>query len=529
VAQKKSGVELSTKTPKIKPDRFRLVLILVMALLPSLITAIVIPIQTGSPVTDFFPVSPTDQNEYWHQIATFQLAGFNGGYYTHLEKPAQISESRFGVHGPFYILVFGLLSHITGWTYATPVFYNIVIIAIGFILFAWLAKLNNKQIILAGLAMGFFPPVLIYLPSAMQESTHQMIAMVFAVIFGVALTQQEKTQRWVKLAAVVFTLAVSLSRPSWTLLLFPLFGLFLPKNLKNQLIGIGLSIMCILAVVIMLGLFITPGNNTIESLLDQFSISPRIGLSFLFRTVKDNLDLFLNSSGLPQLFFRIEYMIILVVSMVASTYYWMIKSRKTSHKKSTNAVAWLSLVLFLIFFPIILWSFTLYFLKNDIRFIAPYVLLAIFLLLYYKKEKYVIAFILVNLLVFPAVVQQFSNPISSNFIYSKAQIEETKKVFVKNIQFQPDQTNSWCNTILLPVTLYDYRVALIPPGIGISYVLDNNGIDKVPFPAKSKYLILTPQQIKEIGQKNMNDLDILAEFTDGILYLNKSTNCSQVQ
>jgi hypothetical protein len=526
VAQKKTGAPVSTNTHKIKPDRFRLVLILFMALLPSLITAIVIPIQTGVPVSDFFPVSPTDQNEYWHQIATFRLAGFNGGYYTNLEKPALISGSRFGVHGPFYILVFGLFARITGWTYATPVFYNMAILTLGFIFFAWLSKLNNKQIILAGLSLAFFPSVLIYLPSAMQETTHQMITMVFAVIFGIGLTQQEKTRLWFTLAAVVFTLAVSLTRPSWALILFPLFCLFLPKKLKYQLTGIGLSLICIFAVVMVMRMFITLGNTMTEIALNQFSINTRNGLSYLFRTIKNNLDLFLHSSSLPQLFFRIEYIGILMISMGVAISHWIIKSKENTAKVTRNIDDWLSLVLFLIFFPIILWSFTLYFMKNDIRFIAPYILLAIFLLIIYKREKLVLSFILINVLIFPAVVKQFSFLPGSNFIYSRSKIEETKQTFEKNIRYQPAVTNAWCNTILLPVTLYDYRIALIPAGIGISYVLDNNGIDKVPDPPKSKYVMLTQQQIKELGQNNMNDLVILAEFSDGKLYLNKSANCS---
>lgn len=496
-----------------------------MAVLPSLFTAIVVPSQTGVSINSFYPVSPTDQNEYWHQIATFRLAGFNGGYYTHLEKPAIISASRFGVHGPFYILVFGLLSRITGWDYATPIFYNMAILALGFILFAWLSKLDEKQIVLAGLAMSFFPPVLMYIPSAMQESTHQMVAMVFAVIFGVAMTQQEKTHRWIQWTAIGFTIIVSLSRPSWALLLFPLFGLFLPKNLKNQLIGIGLSLICILAVVIVLGLFITPGNNMAEIALQQFFINPSNGLTSIFRTAKDNLRLFLISSSLPQLFFRVEYMTILLLSMAAAIYFWFKKLRKNTKEKLETINGRLSLVLFLIFFPIILWSFTLYFMKNDIRFIAPYVLLAIFLLIIHRKEKLVISFILINLIVFPAVAKQFSYLPGSNFIYSRSQIEETKQVFEKNIQYQPDLSNAWCNTILLPVTLYDYRIALIPAGIGISYVLDNNGIDKVPFPPKSKYLLLTLQQIKELGQKNIANLVSLADFSDGTLFINKSANC----
>jgi hypothetical protein len=146
----------------------RLVLIILMAVLPALMVTIIINTQNKVPLTHFLPVSPTDQNEYWHQIATFNLAGFKGGYYTHLEQTAPITQSSFGVHGPFYIVLMGILSKITGWNYFTPIFFNMVFLAMGFVIFVILSKLNNIQIVLAGLTLCLFPPVLVYLPTAMQ-------------------------------------------------------------------------------------------------------------------------------------------------------------------------------------------------------------------------------------------------------------------------------------------------------------------------------------------------------------------------
>jgi len=184
-----------------------------------------------------------------------------------------------------------------------------------------------------------------------------------------------------------------------------------------------------------------------------------------------------------------------------------------------------SLLILIIMLPIVLWSFTLYFIKNDIRFIAPYIILTVFLLIIQNKEKWVMLFILVNLLVFPDVLQRYSNPVSNNFIYPKQIIAETKPIFERNIRYQPDQPNAWCNTILLPVTLYDYRIALIPPGIGISYVLDNNAIDRVPFPAKSKYILITLRQLKEIDPQDLIQLEKVAEFSDSTLFINQASGC----
>jgi hypothetical protein len=504
----------------------RLALILVMAILPSVMTAILIPTQAKVPLTDFFPVSPNDQNEYWHQIATFNSVGLNGGYYTHLEKTAFITESRFGVHGPFYILLLGLLSKLTGWTYVTPIFFNMFFIALGFILFTWFSNLNTRQIILAGLSLSFFPPVLIYLPTAMQESLHQMAGMVFALIFGFSLTNLEKLSGWHKLGAILFTLIASLNRPSWALLFFPLFALYFPRNMKGQLKGLLLSVITILCIVVVLGMFITPGNNTITQAAEQFTRGFRAGVVYIYGTATENLKIFLTIASPLRLVFRIEYILILVFSFGMAVTYWIRNSKKSIEKRFNEPDFKLFFFIFLAIFPIIIWSFSLYFMKNDFRFIAPYFLLVLFLLIFHKKESFAIVFILVNLLIFPSLVSQFSNPISSNFIYSKEEIKKTGQIIEQSIFYQAGQTNAWCNTVLLPVTLYDYRIALIPPGIGVSYVLDNNGIDQITFPIKSKYLILTPLQMKEVDKNSLAQLDLIAEFPDSQLFLNKAANCS---
>jgi hypothetical protein len=509
------------QTQKNRHKIARLALTVVMACLPALLTTLIVATQAKASLTDFFPISPNDQNEYWHQVATFHAVGFNGGYYTHLEKPAIITASRFGVHGPFYILPLGLLANITDWTYATPIFYNMFFLAFGFFLFAWFSQLTNRQIVLAGLALSFFPPVLIYLPSAMQESIHQMAAMIFALYLGIVLTKQEKTQPWIKISAVIFTIVISLSRPSWSLLLFPLLALILPKNIKAQVGGLIAGVGSMLVIAIFIGMFITPGNNAITLAIGQFSKGWRSGLLHILGWVRNNIDSFLAIANSSRLALRIQYCLSLFLSLALVIYYWS-KAKKNA-LQDKNFV--FSLLIIIIILPIVIWSFTLYYIKNDIRFIAPYLLLTVFLLILQNKEKLVILFILVNLLVFPDVLQHFSNPVSSNFIYSTPQIKETRQIFENAIQYQPDQPNAWCNTLLLPVTLYDYRIALIPPGIGISYVLDNNGIDRVPFPVKSKYLLVTPRQLKEADPQNLIHLEKAAEFSDSTLFINRASGC----
>jgi len=501
----------------------KLALIILLAVLPAVMVTIIITTQNKVPLTHFIPVSPTDQNEYWHQIATFNYVGFNGGYYTHLEQTAPITQSKFGVHGPFYIILMGVLSKITGWSYSTPIFFNMLFLALGFIVFAWLSNLNNTQIVLAGLTLCLFPPVLVYLPTAMQESFQQMVGILFAAIFGISLVYKEKLNFWKKAAVIAFTFFVSLIRPSWGLLFFPLFALFFQKNFKKQILAFFISLIFLLAVVLLLSLFITPGNNTISQAIAQFNPGFRSGLKSLFNTISDNLKIYFRISNIPQMVFRLEYMLILIFTLAFVFLHLTKKKNRASAQIPLDVDLNLNILFFLIISPIILWSFSLYFIKNDMRFIAPYFLLIFFLLIINKRYFFVIPFVLINLLILTASISLPTNP---NFIYSNEKIIATKQIMDQSIQYDPRQTNAWCNTILVPITLYDYRISQIPAGIGITYVLNNNGVDKITFPIKSKYLLLTTQQSNELDQAVLDQLEYLAKFPDSILYINKKAACN---
>jgi hypothetical protein len=504
----------------------KLLLVMLMAILPALMVTIIITTQNKVPLTHFIPVSPNDQNEYWHQIATFNLAGFNGGYYTHLEQTALITQSRFGVHGPFYIVLMGLLSKISGWNYSTPIFFNMLFLALGFIIFALLSNLNNTQIILAGLTLSLFPPILIYIPTAMQESFQQMVGMLFAAIFGISLVYKEKLDFWKKVAAIAFTFFVSLIRPSWGLLFFPLLALYFPKEIKKQLLAFFISLFLLVTVIILIGSFMTPGNNTISQAIAQFSPGIRTGIKFLLVTIINNLKIYFSLANIPQMVFRLEYLLILILSFGYIVLHLRKKKKETTVKNHFNIDLNLSVLFFLIISPIILWSFALYFLKNDMRFIAPYFLLILFLLIFNKRYFFVVAFIIINLLILPASISLTTYPIGNNFTYSEEKVLATRQIMDQSIRYDPSQTNAWCNTILVPVTLYDYRISQIPAGIGISYVLNNNGIDKIIYPIKSKYLLLTLQQTIDLNKVAKDQLEPLVEFPDSILYINHKAACN---
>jgi len=494
-----------------------------MAVLPALFITVLVISQDLS-FTHFIPISPNDQNEYWHQIATFNAVGFNGGYYTHLEQTAPIPQSKFGVHGPFYIVLVGLLSRVTGWNYATPIFYNMVFLALGFVIFASLCKLNHTQILLAGLSLSAFAPVLLYLPTALQESFHQVVGIIFAAIFAIALFHQEELDFWKKAVMVLFTLLVSIIRPSWGFLFFPLFALLLKKDIKSQAFAFFISFFLFFGVIFFDRLFITPGNNTFSKAMDLLVVNFRSGMKFLLTTILDNLQIYVSTASIPQMVFRLEYILILLLALVWIIY--LLRKKKRSMTQILEDVDLrLGILIFLIILPILLLSFSMYFMKNDMRFIAPYFILIIFLLVSHTKYNLVLVFVVINLLILPLSISLTNGFINSNFRYSEEEIMATRQVIDQHIRFDPGRTNDWCNTILMSVTLYDERISQVPPGIGISYVMDNTGVEKFTFPVKSRYVWLTDEVADGLNQMEINQLTYLAGLSDSHLYLNKNSAC----
>jgi hypothetical protein len=501
-------------------------LILLMAVLPALLVTIIINTQNKVPLTNFIPVSPNDQNEYWHQITTFNTAGFNGGYYTHLENTAPIPQSRFGVHGPVYIAKMGLFSRITGWNTFTPIFFNMAFLALGFVIFAILSNLNNTQIILAGLTLSLLTPVLMFLPTAMQESFHQMVGILFAAIFGFSFARQEKLDLWKKVAVIAYTFFVALMRPTWGLFFFPLFALYFPKNLKKQLLAFFISLFFFGLVIWLLNLLITPGNNTISQAVTIIDPGLRSTIRYLIQTSLNNLALFIKPTSIPQLVTRVEYMLIALLTLLYSIILLRKKKSGLTVQNLANSDAGLNIFIFLVIVPIILFCFALYLMKNDMRLMAPYFLLIFYLLIIKKKYPFVIAFILINLILLPASISLVTDLSSKNFNYSQETIDSTRNIMDQSLHFDASQTNAWCNTILVPITLYDHRISQIPAGIGVSYFLDNNGIDQIVFPIKSKYLLLTTRLSKDLDPTELDQLELLADFPDSVLFINKKAMCN---
>jgi hypothetical protein len=154
--------------------------------------------------------------------------------------------------------------------------------------------------------------------------------------------------------------------------------------------------------------------------------------------------------------------------------------------------------------------------KNFQRTFAPALL--IFYLLQVKRKDYkpLTALLLVSIFLFSSVTYGFVQGDYTGGIPQGSAIQSQVNEFVA---YDPEAGNPWCNTLLIPLHFYDSRLMLIPPGIGIAYII--SGPFETPF--KSKYALFDSDTYQ--AYKDETHLKRLVSLPIGDLYQNQDADC----
>jgi hypothetical protein len=488
----------------------RPLLALAAGIAPAVITLILLGSHLHVNLFDFRPTTWNDQVYYWHQIATFKEAGFNGGYYTVHEALPRLEVFHFGASGPFYPALFGLVARVIGWQPYTGILLNMVLIALAAWAFIRLARLNRLQIVLTGAALLAVTPVLMFMPTISQESFHQAAALLLAGIFYRLFRQGDKLPPAEKLAILVFLAAISLLRFSWLLLLPPCLLLMRSKNSWPQSIG-ALAVAGILGtVVVMIFQFSSaPGNNSVFAQLNRLGQSPFEGVSNLVNYVilGNARGSFLNIADLRQLTPDILQGIQFSVVLVAVTAFWLKFSRDGQ-------------ALFHVYNLTLIWLASLVFYLPDgyYRLFAPHLLLTLLLLIVSGRYTVVVAVVVAGLLGTGIFLDGYRLWMT-NFQRHPDQAD-VADVFGEYLVYQPEASNPWCNTLLVSSKSLNYRMTFVPPGIGVSFYI---APDLLTYPLKSRYLFITEAGYQLIKDRlRVERLAVTPGFT---LYHNLDADC----
>jgi len=160
------------------------------------------------------------------------------------------------------------------------------------------------------------------------------------------------------------------------------------------------------------------------------------------------------------------------------------------------------------------------------RVFAPALLMICLMQVARKDYKRLAALLTVNIVFFSAYMNYYGNIgnyrlVESDYPRTITEDLQLQARIEQNVVYDPQANNPWCNTLLIPLKYYDSRLMMIPPGVGISYILSP---ETFRLPIKSRYALLDSANYEKYG--NGANLELLSSLPIGDLYLNRDVDCS---
>lgn len=492
---------------------------ILVSILPGLIVCSVIYLAWNATLSDYGPYSLwNDETGYWVWVRSFAHVGFDVGYNAPNELLARASFNHYGEGSPIYVYLYGGIAQLVGWSQQLPLLINFVILALAIFLFTQSTRLEPVQIVFTSLITIVIWPILLFLPMTTHETLNQAIGFVLAVIFFRLLTQRESISHPVRFAYIVLVYLAALTRLSWGLFLVPVIFYSLDGKLFRRLLLSGLAGLGLYVSALMITNYLVPptNNSILVNLRDSVGQGPQILINyavlqlaqmFKFRQLNPNIAVLL------QILIILGWNGVRVIRSVRSgtPINSIVESQSVFHIYNVTTLVTAGLLFYIqegfyrTFTPSLLIIYLLLTLRKDYKFLAT--LLTINLFFFYSYLNFYAG---VGDL---ALIQQdFTTEIPE-----RAQLQPSLEHWIR---FEPDAQTPWCNTLLIPLHYYDARLTLIPPGIGISYVLD---LETLKTPLKSKYLLLDTETYQALEDRLNTQL--LDSYYIGDLYYNLDSGC----
>ncbi|HBE20414.1 MAG TPA: hypothetical protein DEG17_11900 [Cyanobacteria bacterium UBA11149] len=474
---------------------------------------------------EYIPGFDNDEIHYWHQILTFSKVGFSGGYYTIDELPAPANFSHFGPHGLAFPVLYGTIAHVVGWYPYSPIFFNEVLLTLSLASLIYLTKPTNLQLAYIGLTVSTFWPLMLCLPTVMQETLHQVLAILIAGIFYRSL--KKKNQIIIIIGGIVLVSLAALIRFTWALTAL----LFLIKTLKKERKWSYFLYITLLGIILIFLPFWL--NRYWSSPFPNYKIIEYISkLNFLpiANNISNNINSFISFpnpriGGIAQKYlgfiFRIELLIILFSSCISVC-------RMVSKSIRWNSFNWFILYILghITILQICFYGIDSYL---EYRVISPYLLMILLILILLKRNKLIKLFLVINLLTMPLFISSYreanyigvsyARQLPANNRYENSSIVEFEKS-IKDIVVYEKEISPWCNTIATGYDSYRSNLISVPAGVGFSLIINS---EKLQLPLKSKYVLLSDNTLPKL--RSQLNIEYLNTTPIGKLYLNLDSHC----
>jgi hypothetical protein len=483
----------TTETPGQSKDtssKQRVFLTCLFVFLPALVlSALLLPM--GGTIGNCIPIW-TDEVHYWNEVAVFQGSGFRGGYTTVDEQAAPAGWCHFGPHGPGFPLIYGSLARLLGWQAWSGPLFNLLFLALASLVWARAVRYDVTILKFGCLFFATSWPLLLFIPSTMQETLH----VAFALLIASAI---QRRYLWTTFFLIV---AASLIRVTWALVLIPWATLFIGRARKWDIVKLSVLIGSSILVLFLISRYICspyPGPAA-----DFFAHLAALGVGFerdLSQFAIPNLIKFPfeGNFGFLDEVQRVEMIDLIVVGLIFALY-----------RKRPYLFVSVSLVCVLI--PV-----AALYPNNSFRILYPHFLLACLVLIGSGRFEIVKILIIVHAVIGLRFVEKFRE-------FHAPRVHATlAKAFdgIECLQYDPNAPDGYANTILVPLSVAkDSRWMLLPRGFGVSTALNGYGRD-----LKSKYIVLgsseaPPGQLSGVrpSPETMKKLKLLCHTSVGDIY-----------
>jgi hypothetical protein len=381
---------------------------------------------------------------------------------------------------------------------------------------------DKKQLVALGVLLVTFWPLLLYLPSNMQESFQDGLAILLAAVFFRLLTARSQASVRLKIGIFCLIAFAALARVTWALLFLPYFWVVGgDEPLYRRWIKAGVSMGAFF------GVFLYWSSPYPGNFISQFTTALASNPGQAARLFADHIQLNLGSlltSGRLHVFQRLQIVLLALVSATGSiSLNWIRKFTAALLPERTEQVFhWTNLGL------IFLLNLLLYdmFAWRDYRAMATHLLLSALLLLAFRRFWLVALIVVVNVLNFTLFIRAYQVSWSPEFSYDQGKIAEFQGQTSPYIEYDASAANAWCNTVLLE-RRYDAGFAVLPEvmsfpaGIGVSSFIDD--LATTALPPKSKYLLISQDTYNHFARQL--HVEPLVNTAVGNLYLNLDANC----
>lgn len=419
---------------------------------------------------DFLPLW-NDEVVYWNEAAVFRRAGFEGGYITVNEQPAAAAFSRFGPHGPAFAAIFGTIGRIGGWRPYSGYLVNLVLVTI--CLGAWLLATRRREGFGARALLAItFWPLLIYLPTNMQEPLHFGLAFLFA-----ALSEWTTASRWRAAAWTMLLVVACLTRPTWALII-PAAMWGRTPGWRRRAASVPLTIAVFVAAFVVVTRTAAPYPYT--SWIPAAVADPANGIWLLLDATAAGVRAF----TVPYREWWINALRLEVVAaLAAGGALWAAMRR--SDRRWRVEVALLALI------PALLVMFPVGDIESgrEFRILATHLLFGL-LVVAGAGARWAAVPAVVNLLLLPTVMPAYVRLHEGRFA-GGADVERFRSAVEGRLTFDADARTGWENTVLMHVDLLQAPLTGLPHGVGASYVLD---WEDQALPPRSRYLLLREER-----------------------------------